>query len=272
MTQPQSTNSLPTSGPQQSEPCETTVDAICQQHGPYKARVLHPAIADLKPFVMGCPACSAERQAATEAARIRQEQRERQMEVARLRSAANIPARFADRAFDGYVAKVPGQKIALGVCKAFADAWPEKLKAGASLVLTGGPGTGKTHLACAVANAVMHDHLASVAFGTVATLLRHIKDSYRKDATRSEQDAINDLVRPQLLIVDEVGVQVGSEHEKLLMFEVLNSRYQDLRPTILLSNLSAAELETFLGQRVMDRYRECGSVLAFDWQSHRGAA
>jgi DNA replication protein DnaC len=270
MTQPQSTNSLPTSETPQSEPCET-VDSICQQHGPFKARVFRWDEA-MKPMVTGCPACNAERRAAEDAQRIRQEQRDRQLEVSRLRSAANIPARFADRSFSGYVAKVPGQKIAMGVCKAFADAWPDKLRSGASLVLTGGPGTGKTHLACAVANDVMQNHLASVAFGTVATLLRHIKDSYRKDSTKSEQDAINDLVRPQLLIVDEVGVQVGSEHEKLLMFEVLNSRYQELRPTILLSNLSAGELESFLGQRVMDRYRECGSVLAFDWQSFRGAA
>jgi DNA replication protein DnaC len=116
----------------------------------------------------------------------------------------------------------------------------------------------------------MEGQLASVAFGTVASLLRHIKATYAKDSQRTEQDAIDDLLRPDLLILDEVGVQVGSEHEKLLMFEVLNGRYQELRPTVLISNLDVAELEAFLGHRVMDRYRECGSVLAFDWQSHRG--
>ena len=268
MTQPLSTNSLPTSAPPPSEPCET-VDAICQTHGAYVARVFRwDALA--KPMTTGCPTCSADRRAAEEAQRARQEQRERQIEVQRLRSASGIPARFVDRSFAGYSATVPGQKIALGVCRAFAETWSDKRRDGASLVLTGGPGTGKTHLACAVANAVMEAHLSTVAFGTVATLLRYIKDTYRKDATKSEQQAIDDLVRPDLLIVDEVGVQVGSEHEKLLTFEVLNARYQECRPTILISNLSANDLETFLGQRVMDRYRECGSVLAFDWQSHRG--
>lgn len=54
------------------------------------------------------------------------------------------------------------------------------------------------------------------------------------------------------------------------MFEILNGRYQELRPTILISNLNTDALESLLGQRIMDRYRECGSVLAFDWQSHRG--
>lgn len=270
MTQPLSTNSLLTSEPPPSEPC-ATVDAICPTHGAFASRWLAWG-ATGKPIMSRCPACAAERQAAEEARRVAEAQRDRRHKVASLRAASGIPARFAERTFDGYAATVGGQKIALGVCRAFADAWPDKLAAGASLVLTGGPGTGKTHLACAVANAVMESHLTAVAFGTVATLLRHIKDTYRKDAAKSEQDAIDDLVRPDLLIVDEVGVQVGSEHEKLLMFEVLNSRYQECRPTILISNLAATELETFLGQRVMDRYRECGSVLAFDWQSHRGRA
>lgn len=198
--------------------------------------------------------------------------RERQQQVDSLLGRSGIPARFADRTFANYRATLPGQKVALAVCKTFAESWPEKLKSGASLVLTGGPGTGKTHLACAVAGSVVSAHLSPAMFGSVATLLRYIKDTYRKDSARSEQDAINDLVRPKLLIVDEVGVQIGSEHEKMLMFEVLNTRYQELRPTILISNLSEGELETFLGQRVMDRYRECGSVLAFDWPSHRGQA
>lgn len=226
----------------------------------------------MKPFQSRCPKCSAERKAAEDARREREEQRAHDRRVYELRSEANIPARFAERRFSDYTASVQGQRIALGVCKAFADTWPDKRKAGASLVLTGSPGTGKTHLACAVANAVMDAHLASVLFGTVTGALRFIKDTYRKDSERSERDALRRLTSPDLLILDEVGVQLGSEHEKLLMFEILNARYQDLLPTILISNLTGAELEAFLGQRVMDRYRECGSVLAFDWASHRGRA
>lgn len=224
----------------------------------------------MKPFQAGCPTCSAEHRVAEEARKQREAQRERELRVSGLRSTSGIPLRFATRDFASFRATVPGQKIAQGVCRAFAESWPDKRASGASLVLTGGPGTGKTHLACAVGNAVMETHLSRVLFGTVAGILRSIKDTYRKESQRSEQDAIDDLVRPHLLILDEVGVQVGSEHEKLLMFEVLNARYQELRPTILISNLSAPELEAFLGQRVMDRYRECGSVLAFDWPSHRG--
>lgn len=218
----------------------------------------------------GCPSCAAERKAEDEAKKLAQQRAEREAKTAALIARSGIPARFADRTFDGYRATLPGQKIALGVCRAYADGWKEREAQGASLVLTGMPGTGKTHLACAIANAVMREHLASALFVPVAVMMRAIKSTYRQDSQRTEQQVIDQLAGQDLLILDEVGVNIGSEHEKLLMFEVLNDRYQELKPTILISNLNTEELEAFLGQRVMDRYRECGSVLAFDWPSHRG--
>ncbi|MGE8279058.1 MAG: ATP-binding protein [Stenotrophomonas sp.] len=265
----QLTTSRQTSETPQEPPLQT-VDAICEKHGAYKAKVLDMTGIGGKKMVMHCHHCGAEERAKDEARKIEEAARARRHRVEALAARSGIPARFADRKFENYRAAEQGQKIALGVCRAYADKWDEKSSAGGSLVLTGGPGTGKTHLACAIGNAVIESSLSSVLFLTIAGMLRAIKDTYRKGSERSEQQAINDFSTPDLLILDEVGVQVGSDHEKLLMFEVLNNRYQDMRPTILISNLPADELEAFLGQRVMDRYRECGSVLAFNWASHRG--
>jgi DNA replication protein DnaC len=262
--------SRPTSETQPEQPLPT-VDAVCGEHGPYKAKVVDMTQFGGRPLVMSCPTCSAETRAKEEARKAEAAARERQSRVAGLFNRSGIPARFSDRTFDGYRATQQGQKIALAVCRTYAEKWPEKLPGGASLVMTGAPGTGKTHLACAIGSAVMASSLSSCLFMTVSAMLRSIKETYRKGSERSEQSAIDAFAAPDLLILDEVGVQVGSDHEKLLMFEVLNERYQQMQPTILISNLTVEDLEQFLGQRVMDRYRECGSVLAFDWQSHRGA-
>jgi DNA replication protein DnaC len=249
----------------------STVDRECPKHGTYAARVIDLSLVEPGRVLYGrCPTCATIEANEHEAATLRAQTAEREQKIRRLLGRSGIPPRFEDRTFANYAASNLGQRVALASCRAYGDNWPAKLEVGGSLVLTGGPGTGKTHLACAIASAVCREHLAGAWFGSVTQLLRHIKDTYRRDSERSEQDAINDLVEPDLLIVDEIGVQTGSDHEKMLLFEVLNERYQRLRPTILISNLNGADLEGYIGQRVMDRFRECGDIIAFDWQSHRG--
>lgn len=258
-----------TSQPDTAEDGVTFEPAHCDTHGPFQRRVLQPW-PGVNAIRSRCPECAEIDARAAKAEADRRAALEREMQVRRLTGDAGIPARFADRTFATYQAQATGQRTALAVCRRYAQDFATQRENGRSLVLTGEPGTGKTHLACAIANAVMADHLAAVRFVTVSDMLRRIKETYRRDATTSESDVIRGFIACDLLVLDEIGVQVGSEHEKLLLFEVLNGRYQDLRPTILLSNLSAEELEEFLGHRVMDRFRECGTVLAFDWESYRG--
>ena len=50
----------------------------------------------------------------------------------------------------------------------------------------------------------------------------------------------------------------------------MNGRYEQMRPTIVLSNLVRDELSAYLGARVLDRLTEGGGVVvAFDWDSYR---
>jgi DNA replication protein DnaC len=190
--------------------------------------------------------------------------------IAELTGAAGVPLRFQDRGFDNYHADSRGQRHALALCEKFATNWLELYEKGTSLILTGGPGTGKTHLACAIANAIINEHLTAVRFIAVTAMLRRIKETYGGHTEATEAKVIDGFSTCDLLIIDEIGVQVGSEHEKLLLFEVLNNRYGSLLPTILLSNMSSDDLEPYLGHRIMDRFRESGAVIPFDWESHRG--
>lgn len=252
-------------------PIETP--AVCETHGDYmeKTHVIMPGTNGIK---MGCPKCSAERRATAEAERIeserRQEQAWKRQRVEHLLGRCGIPPRFADKSFDNYAPANPAARVALTAARKYAEAFDSQSRQGRSLVLAGGPGTGKTHLATAIGQHVIREFQGAVLFGTVSQALRRIKDTYRKDSEQTESDVLQTMTDCDLLILDEIGAQIGSEHEKQLMFEILNERYQGMRSTILISNLNATELETFLGHRVMDRYRECGVVLAFDWASHRG--
>jgi DNA replication protein DnaC len=262
-------NSPHSSDPTPLEP-EIFVTRQCDRHGEYQARQL-PGVLGNAPFILGCGKCSEERQARAARDREETEQRQRREQIAQAFGRSNIPLRFRERSFDNYRADVPAQRTALTIARKFAKSVIDAEPRGASLVLCGSPGTGKTHLACAIASEVI-GAFKSALFMTVLGAVRHIKDTYRKDSVRSESEAIDDLVAPGLLILDEVGVQVGSEHEKMLVFEIINERYQACRSTILISNLNREELTAYLGDRIMDRFNEAGAVVAFDWASYRGKA
>jgi DNA replication protein DnaC len=252
-------------------PSTRTQAAQCEAHGEFEQRLFTPW-AGAPSIRSKCPKCDAEAKAAAAEEAKRSENAIRKLQAANLLRDSGIPARFRDRTLAGYRCENKAQRTVAGVCRRFAEDFEGQCERGSSLVLVGGAGTGKTHLACAVAASVIETHLASARFETVSGMLRRIKETYRKDSVATESDVIRSYIDCDLLVLDEIGVQVGSEHEKLLLFEVLNGRYQALAPSILISNLAPDELETFLGTRVMDRFRECGFVLRFDWDSYRGRA
>lgn len=242
----------------------------CDAHGAFEIQCVE--LLGVKMRRSKCPACLAEQDAA-ETARKVQEQAEatRRRWEARI-GQAGIPERFRDRSLDCYVAESDGQKRALAFARSYADGFCDPKNAGKSALFLGLPGTGKTHLAIGVALQIMAEGRTAM-FATVMRAIRTIKDTWRKGSDASEADAIQALVFPDLLILDEIGIQFGSDAEKLLLFDVLNERYERRRPTILLSNLTAKEVSGYLGERIMDRLREDGGeVIVFDWASRRGRA
>ncbi len=57
------------------------------------------------------------------------------------------------------------------------------------------------------------------------------------------------------------------------IFDVLDKRYGEQLPTVMVSNLTVDELVNLLGDRIIDRMREDGgALLQLNWQSNRGAA
>lgn len=241
----------------------------CAEHGAYEADIL---LIGEREIGTPCPRC-AEGLRAREQARLRQEHDQRSQKALKaLLHAADIPARFQGRSFDNYRATTPPQVRALKTCRAYAEGFEDRLKHGGGLILAGKPGTGKTHLACAMAL-----HIAStgrsVIFTTVMKAVRRVKETYSSHSKITEREVLALMLKPHLLILDEVGMQFGSDAERVILSEIINDRYAALRPTILLTNQTAQQLASYVGERAVSRMEEGGGVvLAFDWGSYRQQA
>lgn len=270
-------NALDTSQPTQiigekPDQCLTTEDqqkieaAKCERHGyndPGWQRVKYIGV-----IVEMCPTCAADHRAENEEKEQREEERQKKERIHLKMIGLQIGKRFKGVTIDDYEPVNPDAAKIKEICRRYIDTLGERVKDGDSLIMIGSCGTGKNMLAAIICQEAVKSEFTAV-HTTIFKLVRKVKDSWR-DKETSEEQVIRSFSEPDLLVIDEVGVQFGSDTEKLYITEIINDRYENRKPTILISNLNLVELEDTLGQRVVDRFLEGKSmILRFSWESYR---
>lgn len=108
-------------------------------------------------------------------------------------------------------------------------------------------GSGKTMIACTVANEILKTHDISVKFISVTDYIELVKA--KDDASRGNIKAI---LEAGLLILDDVGAQVeNKEWITAALFRLIDKRYTNHYPTIFTSNVRMEDLKT--DSRISDR-------------------
>jgi DNA replication protein DnaC len=233
--------------------------AQCESHGEYSGVLMRDG------SVSGCPICASEKRDMEEL------ERKREMFQYQHRTSARIPKRFADKGFADFIVSNPGQQIALDACVDYVDDFSKNRREGRCMLLMGGVGTGKTHLALAIASHLINECLVKAIYRTVGMITSDIRATYKDRTGASETYIMREIIGADLLILDEVGATKQSEFELATLFAIINGRYEQYRPTIIISNLAPSELGDAIGSRCVDRVRENGCVgVAFDWESQRG--
>lgn len=239
----------------------------CEKHGAWELKTFEKVPDRHKT----CPSCKSEEQAAKQAeeaaAKVKAATDRR---IARL-AKCGVFERHLTKTFDAFIAENSEQSTALDRCKALVDAVRSEQPRVPSLILSGNPGTGKSHLSCAMVIALSDAGYSACRVG-VADLIREFKDSWRKDSEYNEADVLDFYGSLSLMVLEEIGVQHGTDTERMFVFEVMNRRYEQCLPTVLVSNLDAKRLTEEVGERVMDRLREDGGkLLRFTGESWRKA-
>jgi DNA replication protein DnaC len=187
-------------------------------------------------------------------------------QIESLKNLSSIPLRFKSCSFDTFN-NTKEKNIVLDYVKNFK----EKQALGTSLVFCGTTGTGKTHLCSALTSYLIENYQIKILYTKAFDLLRDVKETYNRNSKYSFADVHHKHAKVDLLIIDEIGVQFGTDTEKQILFEIINDRYENLKPTILVTNLSLTNLKEFAGDRVIDRMKENGGkIVIFSGESFRG--
>ena len=185
-----------------------TKPAICTNHGAFTDTGV--MIRD-RIIWMGCAQCALEARD-RENARLAKEatKRSEAVKACRIIGDAAIPARYRGRTLEGYVVSNAGQKAALDASEEYLQTITQADDSGANMLFYGTSGTGKTHLAIGIAQALI-DHGGTALYTRASRIAQRIKETYGRQSDRNEREVYESFATPDLLVIDEVGRQFGTD-------------------------------------------------------------
>ncbi|MBS0727970.1 ATP-binding protein [Streptococcus suis] len=163
---------------------------------------------------------------------VKEKEREKQMEIERLkRNCFNSIIQWA-YTFENYQGE---ENQSLIIAKNFVKDYEEMKKENIGLLFYGSVGSGKTYLACSIANALIEQYQISVKIRNFAQIINELqKSSFDFD----KNAYIESLVNTSVLILDDLGIERDTSYAKEQVYNIVNNRYLKQKPTIFTTNLS----------------------------------
>lgn len=166
---------------------------------------------------------------------------------------AGVPQRFQHASFDNFAPR-RGTETAIAAARQAFDR-------GTGLVVTGAPGTGKTHLLVAglrqraIRRAFQDPSFRGFAsrFVVVPALMQQLR---RRMNDPDVPDPMPSVLDAPLLVLDDLGAEKASEWTAETLYLAIATRYNDMRPTLASSNFTLDQLVARGYERVVSRLLE----------------
>jgi len=172
---------------------------------------------------------------------------------------SDFDLKFYSREKDQATGIVPFEQMSdiLDFCRDYADEFTPSSK---GIFMEGPTGLGKTHLSLSIASKVIEKGY-TVVYGTAYDLLRQVEE---ENFGRTEnKDTLNNILDADLLILDDLGAEFNSPFNLSAVYNIIDTRCNRGKATIISSNLNLAELEERYSRRLVSRLISLFTYLRF---------
>lgn len=210
-----------------------------------------------------------------EAYRKREEEqvaKEKMIRLERLRKYSLMDEQFKRCRFENFIVDEYNEQM-YNLGRNYCENWAEMKANNVGLLLYGPPGTGKTFLVSCIANELLEQLVPVIIISSIG-LLNRIKETYNRGGAEAEVEIINNLKNADLLIIDDLGTESATPWAMEKIYEIVDSRYRDMKPLIITTNLTREALKDKLASedgvsRTYDRIIEMSYPLEVIGPSRR---
>lgn len=204
-----------------------------------------------------------------------EEQELRKQKIESILGKSGIKKRYLSRTIDSFSVTAENKR-SFEVATDYIKNFREYFAQGKGLYLEGPCGTGKTHLAIAIALAIINTGVPVIC-KTSIDILGDIKRCYERNSEVTEEEVLEAYKTVDLLIIDDLGKEQVTEWSVPVLYSILNERYEALLPTIITTNYNTTALAEKLSAKgdaetataIISRFVESSKRVTMSWADYR---